>query len=131
MVSCNFVVVRFVPDKTVGEFVNIGVVMKCNDYEWFDYMITDWNDRMESFFKRFEGVDKELYDSAVGGLCEEIKLCEGNGGNIMNKIVKPLDGVIQFSDVYSGIAHADKLQEQLIYLFQKYVSGWKLSQKET
>lgn len=126
----NYTVVRFVPEKTLGEFVNIGIILKCNETGFLGARVHQWSQRVSHFFKY---VDRQHYIYAKNSLESEIErvrksmdkdrnnlpLLREDVNNIFSSIVKPIDSAIQFSPVYGGIT--SDLDAELDYLFKKYV----------
>lgn len=126
----NYTVIRFVPEKTLGEFVNIGVILKCSDTGYLGVRLHQWSQRVSHFFKY---VDRELYVYAKKSLEAEINkiqkslktqknnipLLKEDVDEVFSSVVKPLDSAIQFSPVYGGVT--DDLEAEIEYLFGKYV----------
>lgn len=126
----NYSVIRFLPEKTIGEFINIGVIIKCCETGFLGYKIQPWTQRASQFFKN---VDRGFYTYATKALQDEVEnikrlvfkqnndipLLKNDLNMIFGSIVKTYDTAIQFSPVFSGLT--TDLDSELEYLHQKYV----------
>ena len=69
---CNFAVVRFLPYRETGEFVNVGVVVHAPETGTFDHQLAvgKRNRRVKGFFPE---MDMAVYKAAVGSLDAELR----------------------------------------------------------
>lgn len=68
---CNFAVIRFLPYRETGEFVNVGVVVHAPETGFFGHRIRKGkrNARVHGFFPE---ISRELYAAATGSLDAEL-----------------------------------------------------------
>jgi hypothetical protein len=67
---CNYALVRFLPYRETGEFVNIGVVVYAPEIHYFDFQLTEKrNRRVKAFFPE---MDPQVYATAVDSLRREL-----------------------------------------------------------
>ncbi|HXE54706.1 MAG TPA: DUF3037 domain-containing protein [Tepidisphaeraceae bacterium] len=68
---CNYALVRFLPYRETGEFVNVGVVLYAPEVSQFDFRLTEKrNRRVRAFFPE---MDPEIYAAAVDSLRRELE----------------------------------------------------------
>ena len=68
---CNYALVRFLPYRETGEFVNIGVVLYAPEISQFDFrLIEKRNRRVRAFFPE---MDPRVYSASVDSLRRELE----------------------------------------------------------
>ncbi|MDB5293845.1 MAG: hypothetical protein JWL69_5086 [Phycisphaerales bacterium] len=67
---CNYALVRFLPYRETGEFVNVGVVVHCPEIDFFDYRLAKGrNSRVRGFFPE---LDRGVYRAALEAMKKEL-----------------------------------------------------------
>jgi hypothetical protein len=67
---CNYALVRFLPYRETGEFVNVGVVVYAPEVGYFGFRLTEKrNRRVKAFFPE---LDLEIYRASVASLHREL-----------------------------------------------------------
>jgi hypothetical protein len=68
---CNYALVRFLPYRETGEFVNIGVLVYAPEISYFDFRLAERrNRRVRAFFPE---VDPAFYAASVESLHRELE----------------------------------------------------------
>jgi hypothetical protein len=68
---CNYALVRFLPYRETGEFVNIGVVLYAPEVNYFDFRLA--TDRHRRFEALFPEMDQNIYRASVASLEKELQ----------------------------------------------------------
>ncbi len=130
MRTCNYAVVRFLPYRETGEFVNIGVVLFCGETRFFDVALeTQRRKRITDFFPE---LDRDLLTTGRHAFFEELRrvkkllLAEEHQLNVemrtgvFREVVRPRESVFRFSEV--GTVLTDDPGKKLGELFERYVN---------
>lgn len=130
MKTCNYAVVRFLPYRETGEFVNVGVVLFCRDAGFFDVALeTQRRRRVTDFFPE---LDRELFSQGRQTfnlelrrikqmLCaDDSKLANDARINIFRELVRPRESVFRFSEI--GTVLAEDPAKKLAELFDRFVN---------
>lgn len=130
MQTCNYAVVRFLPYRETGEFVNVGVVLFCRDAGFFDVTLeTQRRRRVTDFFPE---LDRELFSIGRQTFNQELrrvkqmlgaddrKLADEARLGIFRELVRPRESVFRFSEV--GTVLAEDPAKKLAELFDRYVN---------
>lgn len=68
---CNYALIRFLPYRETGEFVNVGVVLYAPETNYFGFKLTERrNSRVRKFFPE---LDPSIYRAAIGSLRRELE----------------------------------------------------------
>jgi hypothetical protein len=123
MLACNYAVVRFLPYRETGEFVNVGVVLFCPEAGYFDLrMETRKQGRVTDFFPE---LDKNLFRLGRQNFHGELKRVRELLNRdprraedpmrlaVFRELVRPRESVFRFSEAATVLAEdpAAKLQE--------------------
>jgi len=141
----NFAVIRFLPYRESGEFVNIGVAMMCPQINHFDFLVERRKrKRITNFFPELDY--KGIFAGGVKHLEYELNRnkaiveadCDANQGifnfkvqhriDAFQNLVAPTEDLFQFSEIGTGITHDPK--PKLRELFDYYVERQFIHQKE-
>jgi hypothetical protein len=130
MKTCNYAVVRFLPYRETGEFVNVGVVLLCHHAEYFDVMMeTQRRRRVTDFFPE---LDRELFTAGRQNFNQELrrikqmlgadnhKLADRARLDVFRELVRPRESVFRFSEI--GTVLADDPAKKLVELFDRFVN---------
>jgi hypothetical protein len=130
MQTCNYAVVRFLPYRETGEFVNVGVALFCRDAAFFDVAIeTQRRRRVTDFFPE---LDRAVFFRGRQSFNEElrrIKQLLSMGGHkldgearttIFGELVRRRESVFRFSEV--GTVLAQDPAAKLAELFDRFVN---------
>ena len=114
MLACNYAIVRFLPYRETGEFVNVGVVLFCPQSGYFDLKLeTRKQGRVTDFFPE---LDKSLFRLGRQHFYDELKRVREllNGENrraddqarlsVFRELLKPRESVFRFSEVATILA---------------------------
>ena len=130
MKTCNYAVVRFLPYRETGEFVNVGVVLFCREMGFFDVAfetvkrkrVTDFfpeinkftfiNGR-QSFYEELLRI-KQLMNTEDRSLNAEDREC------IFRELVRTRESIFRFGE--TGTVLAEDPSEKLKELFGRYVN---------
>jgi len=130
MRTCNYAVVRFLPYRETGEFVNVGVVLYCREQNFFDIALeTQERKRITDFFPELDrglltagrhNFDDELQRVKKLLRADDRDLDEEMRTGVFRELVRPRESVFRFSDMRTVLAEdpARKLAE----LFDRYVN---------
>lgn len=130
MKTCNYAVVRFLPYRETGEFVNVGVVLFCRESKFFDIAfetrkrkrITDFFPEMDqSLFANGRQIFHEELTRVKRLLCADSpKLDDDTRLGVFRELVRPRESVFRFGEVGTVLANdpVGKLSE----LFDRYVN---------
>jgi hypothetical protein len=138
MQTCNYAVVRFLPYRETGEFVNVGVVLFCRDAGFFDVALeTQKRRRVTDFFPE---LDKELFSTGRQTFNQELrrikqllcaddrKLADEARLTIFRELVRPRESVFRFSEI--GTVLAEDPAKKLAELFNRFVNRQFAKTKE-
>ena len=138
MKTCNYAVVRFLPYRETGEFVNVGVVLFCRDAGFFDVMLeTKRRQRVTDFFPE---LDREVFSQGRQTFNQELRrvkqmLCADDRRladdarlTIFRELVRPRESVFRFSEV--GTVLAEDPAKKLAELFDRFVNRQFAKAKE-
>lgn len=130
MRTCNYAVVRFLPYRETGEFVNIGVVLFCRETGFFDVDLeTKRRRRVTDFFPE---LDQAVFLNGRQTFNEELRrikrLLYASGNRLDNdarttifrELVKCRESVFRFSEV--GTVLAEDPAKKLAELFDRFVN---------
>ncbi len=74
-VVCNYAIARFRPYRETSEFVNVGVVLICQQVNYFGYLFeTRRHKRITDFFPE---LDLEVFKAGLSGLLKELTRITG------------------------------------------------------
>ena len=130
MVTCNYAVVRFLPYRETGEFVNVGVVLFCRESRFFDLLLeTKETKRVKGFFpemdlsllvERGRAFESELCRVKDLLTARDRGLDEAAREGIFRELIRPRESIFRFGEPGTVLTEdpAGKLQE----LFERYVS---------
>jgi len=138
MKTCNYAVVRFLPYRETGEFVNVGVVLFCRDAGFFDVALeTQRRRRVTDFFPE---LDRDLFSQGRQTfnqdlrrvkqmLCADDRKLENEARlTVFRELVRPRESVFRFSEV--GTVLADDPAKKLAELFDRFVNRQFAKTKE-
>ncbi len=130
MQTCNYAVVRFLPYRETGEFVNVGVVLFCREAGFFDIaMETQRRKRITDFFPE---LDRELFSDGRQTFQSELRrvktlLCDDAHKldnemrmGVFRELVRMRESVFRFSEV--GTVLSENPAGKLAELFERYVN---------
>lgn len=130
MQACNYAVVRFLPYRETGEFVNVGVVLYCREADFFDVAVeTQRRKRITDFFPE---LDRDIFSAGRQAFYEELrrvkkllraderKLDDETRAGVFQELVRPRESVFRFSEV--GTVLAEEPARKLAELFERYVN---------
>lgn len=125
----DYVLVRFVPDLTAGEYANIGVVAYNRDTGRVAYRLTEHVRRFSEFFGGIDSVrHRRLVTHLENRLLEICRAIEAPSfleptpdsiRGVLAQVIPATEGCFQFSDVMSGVV--DGLEERADELFDEFV----------
>jgi hypothetical protein len=138
MKTCNYAVVRFLPYRETGEFVNVGVVLFCRDAGFFDVALeTQRRRRVTDFFPE---LDRDLFSQGRQTFNQELRrvkqmLCADDRKlpddvrlTIFRELVRTRESVFRFSEV--GTVLAEDPAKKLAELFDRFVNRQFAKTKE-
>ena len=67
---CNYAILRFLPYKEIGEFINVGVVVHCPEIDLFDYRLASARTRRVRHF--FPELDVRVYTAAMAAIRRQL-----------------------------------------------------------
>ncbi len=130
MQTCNYAVVRFLPYRETGEFVNVGVVLFCREAGFFDVALeTQRRRRVTDFFPE---LDRELFSTGRQTFNQELRrvtqllradnheLANEDRLSIFRELVRPRESVFRFSEM--GTVLAEDPGQKLADLFDRFVN---------
>ncbi len=128
--TCNYAVVRFLPYRETGEFVNVGVVLYCREAGFFDVALeTQRRRRITDFFPE---LDRELFTIGRQRFYEELRrvkkllladereINDETRTGVFRELVRTRESVFRFSEV--GTVLAENPTQKLAELFERYVN---------
>ncbi len=128
--TCNYAIVRFLPYRETGEFVNVGVVLHCLEMGFFDVaMETQRRQRVTDFFPE---LDRDIFTAGRQMFYEELrrgkkllrmddlKLDMEMRKGIFRELVRARESVFRFSEV--GTVLAEDPATKLAEVFERYVN---------
>jgi hypothetical protein len=130
MKTCNYAVVRFLPYRETGEFVNVGVVLFCREAGYFDVALeTHDTGRVAAFFPE---LDQEIFIMGRQAFFEELQrvkqllnandrtLTDEARMGVFRELVRPRESVFRFGEM--GTVLAEDPAAQLKELLERYVN---------
>ena len=130
MKTCNYAVVRFLPYRETGEFVNVGVVLFCREAGFFDVALeTQKRKRVTDFFPE---MDRSLLATGRRTFYEELRrvkallaaenrsLDDAERLGVFRELVRPRESVFRFGE--AGTVLADEPAAKLRELFERHVN---------
>lgn len=130
MKTCNYAVVRFLPYRETGEFVNVGVVLFCREPGFFDVMLeTQRHRRVTDFFPELDRelftVGRQTFDQELRRVkqmlgADDRKLDDEARLGIFQELVRPRESIFRFSEV--GTVLTDDPARKLADLFDRFVN---------
>ena len=125
--ACNYAALRFLPYRETGEFVNLGVVLLCEQTGTFDYRLeTERTGRVTDFFPE---VNVQHFIQTRNFMEEELKRIRTHYTAASQRpadptaflnLVRPRESIFQFSGI--GTLLADAPTESLDRLFHNLVT---------
>jgi hypothetical protein len=74
---CNYAAIRFQPYRETGEFVNVGVVVYCPEFDFFDFKITQRRHaRVKKFFPELNGA---IFSASIEAMRLELQRRRNTG----------------------------------------------------
>lgn len=127
---CNYAVVRFLPYRETGEFVNLGVVLFCQATLYFDFKLeTKHRQRVTDFFPE---LDKGLFQVGRDAFRKELQRIkellstdhlvfgEKNCFSVFQELVRHRESIFHFGEI--GTALAEDPAQKLCDLFELFVN---------
>jgi hypothetical protein len=107
---CNYAVLRYLPNRETGEFVNAGIVAHCPEMNWCGYA-GDENDvhRVTQFFPFVRAEDYLKQRIAMFKELERVRVLiiatpeERLARSIFQELVKPRESVFRFGEMRSAM----------------------------
>jgi hypothetical protein len=91
---CNYALIRFLPYRETGEFVNIGVVVYAPEVDYFGFKLTAMNHRRIRAF--FPEMDQTVYRAAVGSVMQELERQRGRFSGIFGSTIATNENLAAF-----------------------------------
>ena len=130
---CKYAVVRFLPYRETEEFVNVGILILCEELGYLDFLLERRSVRVTGFFEELDGA---VYRQGIKAIESEIQRLSpkanvsvdgsfsltGGSPNLsasFNFLVRPRKTLFCFSDV--RVAMTTKPSDKLKGLFDHYV----------
>lgn len=127
----EFSVLRYVHDTLTGEFINVGVVIYCENEKWISAQCRNTYARVSAVFpnlnsshfrKMMKFVQAE-FCRANQSLNTELQLSEIKSlQTLLHKVLPKDDSSMQWSSVSAGLTL--NLEEELALLYERYVSHY-------
>lgn len=130
MKTCNYAVVRFLPYRETGEFVNVGVVLFCREAGYFDVALETHDvGRVIAFFPELA---PKVFIMGCQAFVEELqrvkRLLDANDRTLTNdarlgvfrELVRARESVFRFGEM--GTVLADDPAAKLKELLDRYVN---------
>ena len=121
---CNYAILRFMPDRVRGEFMNLGIALHAPRDGWFGYrLLPDAGDRAK---RVFPPLDPIAFESELEGQRREldrIKALERDREGLavaFRELVRPREGWFQFSDISTVLGPGP--ERSLAEAFQRRVA---------
>jgi hypothetical protein len=67
---CNYAILRFLPYKDIGEFINVGVLVHCPEINLFDFRVAPSRNRRVRIF--FPELDPKVYSAVMSVIKREL-----------------------------------------------------------
>lgn len=133
--SCFYAIIRFAPFPETGEFANVGLLLICPDFGFFDYRLE--KRRLARVTRFFEPMDASLLREAIHGLEIELQRMKREVGHVrlgqhrlrfgdsdpaeilFEEMVRRREGLLRFSKVRSRLSKDPS--HELDALFSFYV----------
>lgn len=137
MIPYQYAILRYVHDRSTGEFVNIGAVIWAPEDQRFIFEISHRYGRVSSFF---DGLNGKEFQQMVGFLRSffseqssrrnlgQIDLFESKTlrlPSILPTLLRSGSGCFEWSDVMAGIGSS--LEDELVSLIEDYVTKYEVS----
>ncbi len=127
---CNYAVLRFLPYRETGEFVNVGVLLFCPQVGYFGFECEPrWRRRLRAFFPE---LDKEVFRTGIKALRTEMNrvsrfFTRGEAGGerleeslaLFRDLTQPREGLFYFAA--NGVLLAPKPEDALRQLYDQFV----------
>jgi hypothetical protein len=121
---CHFAVKRIQPNKIIGEFANIAIVIACKKTGFFDYKIAT---NAPKNVLNFLDIDKKLYDYAIHNtqlefarvkamIRNEPHLC----GHMFDELTRERDGLTHFYGGNGGCL-TDNPAQEVERIYARYI----------
>lgn len=100
---CNYAILRFMPDRVRGEFLNLGIALHAPKAGWFGYCLIP--DAIARARRVFPSLDTTAFESALAAQSREFDrigaLRSDREGLAIafRELVRPREGWFQFSDI--------------------------------
>lgn len=123
LAACNYALLRFLPYPDSGEFVNVGVLVVCQQPCLFRFMVED---KMTARLKAvFPDVRDDVFEAGTAAIHQEMERVKGvirdpkSCQREFNEAVRPRETAFRFSDPQITLTADPKhLDEEL---FRRYV----------
>lgn len=131
----NYAIIRFMPYRETGEFVNVGVIISCPQIGYLDFRYEQRHiKRINDFFPE---LNIEIYKKGKDYILNELARCsdmferdvnkaqmrfgfdESHNRNLFNYLTSTKEGLFIFSEAFTGII--DNLSGKLDELYKYYV----------
>jgi hypothetical protein len=130
MLACNYAIIRFLPYRETGEFVNLGIVLCCPKTGYFGYRLIDArrHKRVSDFFPE---IDKNQYRQGISTLTKELsekahaflgnnahQLVFNDNVNVAHvfaSLISLRETIFQFSEVRTLLAQDPKTKLEELY----------------
>ena len=126
-------ILRYIHDVAVGEFVNVGVIVHCQEYNYLRAKFCHKTARISRFFP---GFDKRQYKQIISHIENEILLkrqikidmqllkqqpapCIQDAKTIADSILPVNDSSLQFTEIKGGTTN--NFEMTLSYLYDRFV----------
>lgn len=124
---CNYAILRYMPERDRGEFVNIGVVMCCGDPCMFGFLMEGpgMPDRVKALFPR---LGEDVFMRSIAAMHLELDRIEGRLEKektpqaiklAFQELVRPRESVLRFGEIRTFMA--DEPRKAVEELFRRYV----------
>ncbi len=114
-VACNYSLLRFRPYPDGGEFVNVGLVLWCEEADYFGYCCdTRCEERVRAFFPR---LDSTIFEKAMHEMAEEIdRVGRRIAVNIETyaPLTEPRSSAQRFIAHFDGVPTSKRTYQELI-----------------
>jgi len=114
--DCSYYLVRFVPDVTRGEFLNIGVFLFCRGEQFLDCLFSDDWRRVKHLHPQ---ADTEFFKLLQADFEDQIKLRKEDPERFLLEMQQSYSNLIQLSPPRQCLT--PNLRAQLQDLFERYV----------
>lgn len=123
--ACKYSLIQFAPFRETDEFANVGVLLACDDFRFFDFRIETQHTKRYTDF--FHNLDVKFYNFAVKSYEEKLQevqlLLQQNSYqkalDIFDAVVQPREPAIRFGA--PRVILSEDPKQELEKLFQHYV----------